>query len=314
MLSAAVLFGGCIGAPVDHDADYTDEADAVGVSSNELPRQGITPPAPRPAPPPPLRPPPVVVLPPGTPVIYIPSYSDLQLEGTMRFYGGGTPTLGLQIDVTNRGTVQAVGPSGHVSVSGVVLDAALYQYYGGSATVDQPNTLYPNEHGYIKVEVPAYLMAECQVYAVQIDLDHSMQAGDSSAFANDSGNVSTTCRLNWTTPIDTLHLGHAPDPIIAGKTLQDIVSSVVSGRDNGALCSDCHNSQSGGNFAYRPNVAPGVASAPIDPFQFIGGDDGWACGGNPWARQFVNLPASVYLKPEYLKDAFNKWLNDGGGR
>jgi hypothetical protein len=313
MLSAVALLGGCIGAPIDHDADYTDQAGADGVSSNELPRQVIEPVDPAPAPTRPTRPPPVVTLPPGTPVIYIPTYSDLQLDGTMRFYGGGTPTLGLQIDVTNIGNAPAYGPSGRVSINGVVLSGALYQYYGGSAT-NQPNTVNPNEHGYIKVEVPTYLMAACQTYAVQIDLDHTMQAGDGNPFANDSGNVSTTCALGWSTPIDTLHLGHAPDPIIAGKSLQDIVSSVVSGRADGLLCSTCHNAQSGSNFAYRPNVTPGVASAPIDPFMFIGGDEGWACGGNPWARQFINLPASVYVKPEYLKDAFNKWLNDGGTR
>jgi hypothetical protein len=253
-----------------------------------------------------------VYVPPGTPVYFIPTYSDLQLDGTMRYYGGGTPTLGLQIDVANRGNAAASGPTGRVSVAGVVLSAALYQYYGGSSTV--ANTVNPNERGYIKVEVPATLLAACQVYPVQIDLDHTMQAGDSSAYTNDSGNVSTICPLNWSTPIDTLHLGHPPDPLIQGKSLQSIVSSQVSGRQDGFLCSTCHNSGTQSPYVYRPNVAPGVASATIDPFVSIGGDQGWACGSNPWAEQFIHLPATTYVKPEYLKEAFQKWVTDGGHR
>lgn len=296
--AAAVLLGGCFGTPADvtqSDAPYDDD---VAVSTAELTfvAAGRLPVA-------------KLVRDPG---YYVPTYSDLQLDGTMRYYGGGTPTLGLQIDVTNRGNAPAYGPSGRVSVAGVVLSAALYQYYGGSAT--QANTVNPNERGYIKVEVPATLLTSCQSYTVQIDLDHTMQAGDSSAFTNDSGSVSTICPLGWSTPIDTRHLGHVPDPLIAGKSLRDIVSSVVSARSDGLLCSSCHNAQSGGNYAYRPNVAPNVASSPIDPFMFIGGDQGWACGSNPWAQQFIHLSASVTPKPEYLKEAFQKWLNDGGAR
>ena len=50
-----------------------------------------------------------------------------------------------------------------------------------------------------EVAWPAALMGPCQSYAVQIDIDHTMQAGGSQVFANDSGTVSTVCTLTWNT-------------------------------------------------------------------------------------------------------------------
>ena len=62
-------------------------------------------------------------------------------------------------------------------------------------------------------------------------------------------------------------------------------------------------------------MAAGVTSVPpIDPFMFVGGDQGWACGSNPWANQLGHLPDSVYPKPAYLKEVFLKWVADGGMR
>jgi hypothetical protein len=169
----------------------------------------------------------------------------------------------------------------------------------------------PGEHGYIKVEVPAYLMAPCVSYTVQIDLDHTMQSGGSQVFANDTGQVSTVCPLNWTTPIDQINLGHVADPSVQGKSLFNIVSSFVSGRPDGALCSSCHNSSS--TYPYHPNVPPN-GSAAIDPFLPASGDQTWICGVNPWGPQFVNLPVSTYPHTPFLKEAVQKWMSDGGIR
>jgi hypothetical protein len=292
------LLGPVVGCGVATDAE-------VGTSREELsvggPREPLDPIALPPRPPRPIFDPPIFTLPLGT--------ADLKLDGVMRYYGGGTPTLGLQINVTNIGDSPATGASGRVNVAGYVLNAALYQYYGGTATA--PNTVNPGERGYIKVEVPASLMGPCQSYAVAIDIDHTMQAGGSQVFANDSGAVSTVCTLTWNTPIEELYLGHVPDPSVQGKSLFNIVSSFVSGRPDGALCSSCHNASS--SYPYHPNVPPN-GSAAIDPFLPASGDQTWICGVNPWGPQFINLPVTTYPHTVHLKEAVQKWISDGGIR
>ena len=77
-----------------------------------------------------------LVIAPATPV------ADLTLDGVMRYYGGGTPTLGLQINVTNVGDSPVTAASGTVSINGYLLVGALYQYWGGTAAT--PNTVNPN--------------------------------------------------------------------------------------------------------------------------------------------------------------------------
>jgi hypothetical protein len=252
---------------------------------------------------------PIRILPIGPVIVLAPPQADLRLDGVMRYYGGGTPTLGLQINVTNVGDAAVTAPSGRVNVAGVVLTGALYQYFGGSSVI--ANTVNPGEHGYIKVEVPATLMIACRAYSVAIDIDHTMQHGDPPVFANDSASVSTVCPLNWTTPIDQLNLGHAADPAVQGKSLSGIVSSFVSGRPDGALCSSCHNSSS--SYPYHPNVAPN-GSGLIDPFLPASGDQTWICASNPWGPQFINLPVTTYPHTVPLKEAVQKWIADGGIR
>jgi hypothetical protein len=245
----------------------------------------------------------------GPVIVFAPPPGDLALDGVMRYYGGGTPTLGLQINVTNVGDSPVTAPSGSISINGVVLAGALYQYYGGTSTA--PNTVNPGQYGYIKVEVPTSLMAPCTLYSVQIDLNHNMQSGGSAVFANDSGMVTTVCRLNWTSPIEEKYLGHVPDPAVAGKKLGDIVSSFVSGRPDGAVCSSCHNS--GASYPYHPNVPAGVGQT-IDPFTNISGTESWGCSGNPWATQFIYLPVARYPHTDALKEAVGKWQADGAIR
>jgi len=255
-----------------------------------------------------LKPPKIIITKP--PLVVLPlSVSDLVPDGVMRYYGGGTPTLGLQINVTNVGDAPATGVSGTVSINGNVLSGALYQYYGGTATA--ANTVNPGQRGYIKVEVPTSLMAPCTAYTVKIDLGHTMQGGDGSVFNNDTASVTTVCTLTWTAPIEAKHLGHPPDAAIAGKRLGDIVSSVVSGRPDGALCSSCHHSAS--SYPYHPNVPAGVAQA-IDPFVNISGNESWGCSSNTWAAQFIYLPVSTFPHTEVLKEAVAKWRSDGAIR
>jgi hypothetical protein len=119
------------------------------------------------------------------------------------------------------------------------------------------------------------------------------------------------CPLTWNTPIDELFLGHVPDPSVQGKSLFNIVSSFVSGRPDGALCSSCHNSSS--SYPYHPNVAPN-GSAAIDPFLPASGNQTWICASDPWGPQFVNLPVTTYPHTVHLKEAVQKWLSDGGIR
>jgi len=253
--------------------------------------------------------PPIVVIK-QPPIIWVPlATGDLVLDGVMRYYGGGTATLGLQINVSNIGDSPATAASGMVSINGTVLTGALYQYYGGTATT--PNTVNPGQRGYIKVEVPTAMMAPCTPYTVKIDLGHTMQYGDASVFNNDTSIVTTVCPLTWTTPIGAVHLGHQPDVTVAGKKLGDIVSSVVSGRPDGALCSSCHNS--GSSYPYHPNV-PANAAQTIDPFLNISGNESWACSSNTWASQFIYLPVAKYPHTEFLKEVVAKWRDDGALR
>jgi hypothetical protein len=241
--------------------------------------------------------------------------ADLRPDGAMRFYGAdpSLPTEGLQIDVMNVGTDPAYGPSGRLSINGSVFNTALYQY-GGTATA--PNTLNPGERGYLTAEIPYGFVQDCQPYAVQIDLDQTMQSGP-NVFANDTRAVlayetGVVCPLGWSAPINAANLGQVAEPHEDGKSLQDIVSSVEIARLDGNRCSHCHNNT--GAHAYQPDVAPDAISSPlIDAFQPSGGSlEGpvnWACGGNPWSQQFIAQPLSV--KPQYLKDALQKWLTDG---
>jgi hypothetical protein len=275
-----------------------------------------------PAPTPPPRRLPVPSLPLPGPVEVAP-YSgppnaDLRPDGAMRYYATSESNVGLQIDVVNVGLTPAYGPSGHVNIEGSEFSAVLYQYYGGTATA--ANTVNPGERGYLKADVPGSLLIPCLEYQVQIDLDRTMQSG-TGVFDNDTRTVlpyetGVSCKLKWGTPINGATLGQEPDRHEAGKSLQDIVSSIEIGRDDHQLCSNCHNSGTNptSNYdpeVYRPSVAQNVASAPIDPFVPMGPEN-WACGGDPWAQKFIDVPADVpYAKPQYLKDAFQKWFNDG---
>lgn len=109
--------------------------------------------------------------------------------------------------------------------------------------------------------------------------------------------------LGWSTPIDSTKFGLAPNPKIDGKTLKDVVASAVAGRDDGQLCSTCHNKTSalGG---YGAEVEASKAS-PIAPTDAVSGNK-WT-GPQGWAYRFIRNKT----KPPNVKAAFQAWI-DGG--
>jgi hypothetical protein len=227
--------------------------------------------------------------------VTLPHGSDLVLEHTMRVYDRGDGTHGVQIDVSNAGNVPANAASGRVRIGTSTFTGSLHQYFGGTATA--PNTVNPQEQGYIEVVVPAATVARCGTYDVAIDLDHTMQSGEPDPFSDDAGQAKTPC-LTWTTPIDQFTIGQVPDPITVGKTLGDIVSSKVVARESDKkLCNACH--VVGSAHPYSP--PPG----DIRTGQVIDGQT-WAGG---WAQAFVMQPDTV--KPPYLKALFAQWVQDG---
>jgi hypothetical protein len=230
----------------------------------------------------------------------VPRGSDLRAEGTIRFYGTGTGIVGVQLNVVNVGNEPASGASGRTTVGASTVSAALYQYYGGTATT--PNTVNPGERGYIKVALPESALARCMDVEVVLDVDHTFQAGDPDPFANDSATVATQC-LTWSSPINQDSMGVPPDSFLEGKTLGGIVRSAEIGRKDGNRCSKCHYGTSGNK--YSPSVAQD-GSATIDPGDTIGGTT-WAAPGG-WASRFLTNPIG---KPDYLKSVVQQWLDDG---
>jgi hypothetical protein len=231
--------------------------------------------------------------------------SDLRPEGTMRFYGGGSD-IGVQINVTNVGNFAATGPSGQVNIGGRVAPAALYQYFGGSATT--ANTLNPGERGYLLVHLPTGSLTPCTRYLVHIDTTRTMQSGLPDPFVNDEATVGTQC-LQWTTAINSDNF-FISDPLINGKSISKIVSSAVVGRRDGLLCSHCHYAGSGN--PYSPPVARD-GTATITPNDVISGRT-WA-GPGGWARAFLSMPTDVpnlvSSKPFYLQALIQTWIDDG---
>jgi hypothetical protein len=238
----------------------------------------------------------------------------LALDGTMRFYpaAGGQADV-VQIDVTNQGFSPAAESEVSVGLWSYPFSGTLYQYWGGTATT--PNTVNGTERGFIHIEVWPGVLQECRSYEVSV----ALPVQDTIL----TGTIATQCPLRWTTPIDAQRLGSTPDPLIAGKTLEDIVSSRVQGSAKG-LCSNCHNKESGEPPYYKPNIPRG-ATTVIGPFDeighHIGSPDGyasWAFGGTSanggtyysWSEWFISRSD----KPQGLKVAFSKWIADGSQR
>jgi hypothetical protein len=295
--------------------DPPPDSDAPATPS----RGGVRPPpAPAPAPSPAPATPKVdngaVTAPPST--NGVPNFADLQVDGDTFVY---PPAHKVYVFVINRGNMPTTGiPTAPVIVGGRETFGTLRH-----ATVSPTpyNTLNPGDRGIIEVSDVTY-MSECGAYEVQIDPDHTWQREDRAmgVFDNDDQVVKTACPLYWDTEITTERLGEVPDILIAGKTLASIVSSFDYGRlnelgDGPGYCSDCHyqNAVKDGNgydvTKYKPNWPQGTKQYVTETriFYGTGTPAGTAWGfSDGWARRF----ASNSYKPKYLKDAFQKYMDD----
>lgn len=110
--------------------------------------------------------------------------------------------------------------------------------------------------------------------------------------------------LSWHAPMSEQTLGVEPDEALRG-TLDQIVNSLVSGRPDALMCSECH--YEGGPAAYRPPIPQGAPS-DFAPDEVIDGAS-WRDG---WADRFIEHgPGEETEKPAYLRAVLNKWLQDG---
>jgi len=170
-------------------------------------------------------------------------------------------------------------------------------------------------------------VATCNTYAVAIDIFHQTQTEQqhTGVFTNDVASVRTQC-LTWTSPITTRTLGHQPDPLIQGKTLQGLISGrqLLSEDPAKSLgnCSFCHYKGSGHH--YSPDVSrfpsrylPNHNAPLVDPYAVIG-DASWAPpygGSGPdfynWTAAFQRAMPYGSLKPASLREALQKWVDDG---
>lgn len=108
--------------------------------------------------------------------------------------------------------------------------------------------------------------------------------------------------VTWNGALSAEALGQTPGPSVQGKSLYAIVSSQVSGRPDGLLCSNCHFKGSG--RPYSPDVGKD-GSAPISPETVVSGATWSAQGG--WVDQFTALAT----KPGVLKLPFDTWKKEG---
>jgi hypothetical protein len=251
-------------------------------------------------------------------------YSDLKLTGTMRLSGPSQ----VQIGVNNWGNLPAKGSNCAVKINGKSYACSLNQYYGGSAAGGS-TTINPAEKGFLNVN--GVTLQECTSYTIAIDANRALQSdyGQAGVFGNDSGTAKTQC-LTWTSTITAARLGKQPDPLISGKTLADIVSSRVIARADNYECATCHNTANVGVADNLPKrywpAVPYLGPYSPDPTApLIGKTDvisgmtwqpplgGLVTSNATWAREFIAVTNTTppYGKPQYLKDLFQKWLDDG---
>lgn len=176
----------------------------------------------------------------------------------------------------------------------------------------------------------------CQPLKLHVDPLQELQSSSFDPYLNDEATTPAPC-LTWTTgPITAATLGSKEvwDKIPASvqqnfgsyyASLQAIVSSQIVGRGDGRLCSQCHNSNTGDPYLYRPGVPPNTRSVDI-PSDLTIGANSWAdiIDRRGWALQFRARPTAdpslpltadqqAYrgYKPTFLKELFARWIEDG---
>jgi hypothetical protein len=118
-------------------------------------------------------------------------------------------------------------------------------------------------------------------------------------------------------------------------TIADIVSSRVIARDDHKECSTCHNATPI-DGPYVNYTAAHVPRPYLPPVSYRGADDpdpgapyiennttigglswdpplgGSIANNESWAREFISVTRTdSYAKPAYMKELFQKWLDDG---
>jgi hypothetical protein len=247
---------------------------------------------------------------------HLPAATDLRPTGDVSFTDGPAMQAVL-VDVVNVGT-RPVSGDARVALGSVAVVGSLYAY--DVAPGADPRVLPQHARGYFALALPLGTVRRCGAYALHIDVDHTLQAGAPDPFADDAVTGTAPC-LSFTTPITARTLGEAPDAIIAGYSLDDIVNSrVVARTSDHRLCSACHYRTSGN--VYHPPVDEGGTST-IAPTDLI--DDprvttthlparSWAGGSAPgWAYQFTQHTAATDpgVKPAYLRAVMQRWIDDG---
>ena len=130
---------------------------------------------------------------------------------------------------------------------------------------------------------------------------HDEDADDKVSYARESANAARQS-LAWDTAIRSVDFGLAPNPKIDGKTLRQVITSQVVGRDDGELCSACHN-KNDAQGGYGGLAAAYAASPSLGPNTVIDGRKWSGPGG--WAERFVKNPT----KPANLQLMVRAWIN-----
>lgn len=133
--------------------------------------------------------------------------------------------------------------------------------------------------------------------------DEESDEDEADARSGDARSVT----IRWDQAIDSRAFGLAPNPKIDGKSLSEIVKGQAAGRDDGKLCSECHN-EARALGGYGIAVAANSSMLELDPWAVVGTtfQQSWA-GDNGWAEKFISNPT----KPANIKDVFRAWIRSG---
>jgi len=161
------------------------------------------------------------------------------------------------------------------------------------------DVINPGNVGSVALPLPRGSLSSCTAYDVAVDIDGAVQTHYYDELSNDTGSSNTAC-LDWTTTIDVFTFSDREPgdlSIVEDKTIEQIVSNQVSGREDGKICRDCHTPASGRRYLPPAGI--------ISPTQIIEGRS-WAQAGG-WA----DIIQDVSIKPAHLKRLFAQWKRDG---
>lgn len=135
----------------------------------------------------------------------------------------------------------------------------------------------------------------------------SLQQGADSQAARSGGSgggSAFNAELELNEPIEMKNLGMDANEDIDGVTLFEILSSQVSGRADGKLCSECHNN----------DEDMGGYSVPSDPNEpLLGFDPDEEYDGKSWSerRGWAERFIDNETKPESVKMIIQAWIDSG---